>query len=450
MKIRFVNHACFIIESNKTKIICDPWFDGNIFDDGWSLIHQGLSISDFDFDYVWISHEHPDHFRPNMFCEGKIDTDKTIILQQRPNDRKLYNWFKKKNYNVLEIPSEGELNINDIKLKGDLNYDFDSWVMVECNGKTILNLNDCIAFKERYDIEDIKNKVGNVDVLMNQFSFANWSGNKGDNYTPQKARELIINNLDIIRDIINPKYVIPFASFCYFSHEENFHLNKNSITLRDGVYKPLLQHMPLSSSFKTPNNESVIIMKPKDVWNIGDEWLNNEVSIKFWENEINSLSDRELTKTISHSFEDLKNTFDKMKQFLRNKNDLDLLDIQLNIEPSIIYLTDLDICVSYCILSDINVVEYDIDNVDVKMSSESLNNVMKNAWGFGTLMVNGRFEANYKKFDNFVNQTRLYYMNNIGKFFPKDVDIDDIVNSPSLVKKIVNLGENNERKILQT
>lgn len=44
MKIRFVNHACFIIESNDTKIMCDPWFDGNIFDDGWSLIHQGLIV----------------------------------------------------------------------------------------------------------------------------------------------------------------------------------------------------------------------------------------------------------------------------------------------------------------------------------------------------------------------------------------------------------------------
>lgn len=444
MKIRFVNHACFIIESSETKIICDPWFDGNIFDDGWSLIHQGLSIKDFDFDYVWISHEHPDHFRPNMFCKDKIDIDKTIILQHRPNDRKLYNWFSNKNYNVLEIPSQGDLVVGDIKLKGDLNYDFDSWVMVECDGKTILNLNDCIAFKEKYDIEDIKNKVGNVDVLMNQFSFANWSGNDGDNHTPQKARELIINNLDIIRDIINPKYVIPFASFCYFSHEENFHLNKNSITLRDGIYKPLLQHMPLSSSFKTPNSEDIIIMKPKDVWSIGEEWKSNEESIKFWEDEINSLSDKNLTKIRTHQLDDLKMTHSKMKNYLNDNNDMSLLNNKLSttdFKPSLIYLTDLNISVRYCIFSELDVVEVDEELCDIKISSESLNNVMKNAWGFGTLMVNGRFQANYKTFDNFVNQTRLYYMNNIGKYFPRDIKIGDITNSPSLVKKIVSLGE---------
>ena len=133
-----------------------------------------------------------------------------------------------------------------------------------------------------------------------------------------------------------------------------------------------------------------------------------------------------------------------MKNYLYDKNDMDLLSNELSTKdfnPSLIYLTDLNISVRYCIFSDLDVVEVDKELCDIKMSSESLNNVMKNAWGFGTLMVNGRFQANYKTFDNFVNQTRLYYMNNIGKYFPKDVKIGDITNSPSLVKKIVSLGE---------
>tara|TARA_Y100000034_G_C6776553_1_gene346770 strand:- start:694 stop:795 length:102 start_codon:yes stop_codon:yes gene_type:complete len=32
-------------------------------------------------------------------------------------------------------------------------------------------------------------------------------------------------------------------------------------------------------------------------------------------------------------------------------------------------------------------------------------------------------------------------MNNIGKYFPNDIVVNDITNSPSLVKKIINLGE---------
>ena len=161
-------------------------------------------------------------------------------------------------------------------------------------------------------------------------------------------------------------------------------------------------------------------------------------------NEINSLSYKNLTKTRTHQMDDLKVTFDKMKKSLNKYNDISLLKDELSnqeFRPSLIYLTDLNICVRYCIFSDLEVVDSDKDLCDIKISSESLNNVMKNAWGFGTLMVNGRFQANYKTFDNFVNQTRLYYMNNIGKYFPRDIKIGDITNSPSLVKKIISLGE---------
>ena len=76
MKINFINHACFIVESKNKKVMCDPWFKGNIFDNGWSLLHEVNSPDPKDYDYVWISHEHPDHFRPNLFCNGTIPNQK--------------------------------------------------------------------------------------------------------------------------------------------------------------------------------------------------------------------------------------------------------------------------------------------------------------------------------------------------------------------------------------
>ena len=214
MKIKFINHACFILESRNTKIIFDPWFFGNIFDNGWSLIKEDLDISHYDFDYVWVSHEHPDHFRPNMFNEKYIPKSKSIILQERVDDPKLKNWFTQKGYNVIEIPAKGSCKIGDITLKGSLNYDFDSWVYLESEGQSVLNLNDCISFKNNKDIHKIKNKVGNIDVLLEQFSFANWSGNKGDVETPKKARKIILDSLANISRILKPSYVVPFASFC--------------------------------------------------------------------------------------------------------------------------------------------------------------------------------------------------------------------------------------------
>ena len=427
MKIKFINHACFIVENDGKKIMCDPWFDGSIFDDGWSLMYENSSVREHEYDYVWISHEHPDHFRPNMFCEDKIANNKTIILQQRPNDRKLHDWFTKKNYKVVEVPQSKEINIeNCFILGGDLNYDFDSWVYFKFGDKTVLNLNDCISFKNEQDIHDIKKALGHVDVLLTQFSFANWTGNKNDSETPEKAKHIVLTDLKKIFEIIKPDCIIPFASFVCFSHEENSYLNQNSISVKDFV-----EYFP---------EEKVVVMKPEDEWDLSEAWEHNNKNIKFWQNCASSVNKNSLTKTKTCDFVTLKKSFNKMKKVLQENNDMVLFkERAFSLKPTDIYLTDLKLSVEYDILTDFKKTRTAKDGCDVIMSSESLYNVMKTAWGFGTLMINGRFQANYDTFSNFVFQTRLFYMNNIGKRFPDSIKIEEITSSPSLVNRLVNL-----------
>ena len=425
MKIKFINHACFIVENGSKKVMCDPWFKGSIFDNGWSLLEDRLSECDYDYDHVWISHEHPDHFRPGLFCDNKISNQKKIILQSRPKDKKLHNWFENRGYDVSEIPDDGYLYMdNNFKLCGDLNYDFDSWVCFKSGNKTILNLNDCISFKTDSEIQEIKNKVGDIDVLLAQFSFANWTGNRGDNKTPQRAKKVIFNNLERIFKIIKPKYIIPFASFVYFSHEENFYLNDNSIKIDDFI-----------NYF---SKEKIIVMKPEDQWEISDPWEHNDRNISFWRSRFDDINKKSLTKTKTVGVTELKKSFQVMKQRIYKNNNMSLFSLKVNdFKPSIIFLTDLNKSFSFNILGELKEAKTTQKECDLSMSSESLLNVIKNSWGFGTLMVNGRFQANYKNFNNFVKQTRLDYMNNIGKYFPESIKIKDITNSPSLVNKLV-------------
>ena len=37
-RIRFLNHSCIVLESPATRILCDPWFEGTAFNDGWRLL----------------------------------------------------------------------------------------------------------------------------------------------------------------------------------------------------------------------------------------------------------------------------------------------------------------------------------------------------------------------------------------------------------------------------
>jgi L-ascorbate metabolism protein UlaG (beta-lactamase superfamily) len=75
MNIKFINHSSILLDSGNHKILCDPWYKGSIFNDGWKLIHESnQSINDFDLDFIWYSHEHPDHF--SVLDINKINEDK--------------------------------------------------------------------------------------------------------------------------------------------------------------------------------------------------------------------------------------------------------------------------------------------------------------------------------------------------------------------------------------
>ena len=65
-QITFVNHASVKISNSETTILTDPWYEGHAFNQGWLLLHENkdsevLKMLD-DVNYIWISHEHPDHF----------------------------------------------------------------------------------------------------------------------------------------------------------------------------------------------------------------------------------------------------------------------------------------------------------------------------------------------------------------------------------------------------
>ena len=79
LKIIFLNHASFIIEFeekynsddndcnknniNKTKILVDPYLAKSSFNNGWNLLSEVNHNDKIEgINYIFYSHEHPDHF----------------------------------------------------------------------------------------------------------------------------------------------------------------------------------------------------------------------------------------------------------------------------------------------------------------------------------------------------------------------------------------------------
>ncbi len=41
MKIEFINHASYLLNGS-SKILCDPWLDGDAFNNGWRHLIKSL------------------------------------------------------------------------------------------------------------------------------------------------------------------------------------------------------------------------------------------------------------------------------------------------------------------------------------------------------------------------------------------------------------------------
>ncbi len=72
----------------------------------------------------------------------------------------------------------------------------------------------------------ISKLVGEVTVLLTQFSFANWIGNHTD-----ELGEVDRKLRDVQRRVnfLHPEATIPFASFIYFCNQENSWMNEFAI-----------------------------------------------------------------------------------------------------------------------------------------------------------------------------------------------------------------------------
>ena len=429
--IQLVNHSSVIISDGENSLLTDPYLSGSCFNNGWDLIVETKSkIEDLNFDYIWISHEHPDHFSPRDLLKIPIKKRGFItILYQKTKDKKVYDYCIAKGFNVIELSDYEEFKINDnFSITACQHRDSDCWSLFKIGSKKILNLNDCWIY-DKSELKMFNDIYGKIDVLLTQFSFANWIGNVGDHKKSNKISKWHLEKLILQNEIINPRYIIPFASFVYFSNEENSYLNNYSIKIRD-VF-----------NVTKSSNVNPIILFPDDAWIVGEPF-DNEKRVKMWDIAYKNVSKKELRLIKKRNIRDLENIFHKYQKRLFKKNSYnDLIKLKKNnlLPTTYIDITDLDIKVSMDIINGIEVVnENSIDKMDIHMSSDSLYYLLENEWGRGTLQINGRFQAGNGKLINFIRQTQIAFANNINRFYPKDFSLSEFQEPRNYVLSVHN------------
>lgn len=312
INLKFWGHNCFSIESEDSVLLIDPWLSNSgAFFGSWFQYPKNHHLADNLIAYlkakknnfVFISHEHQDHFDIKFLERLPVNTQFLIPRYQDKDFRKSIENISK---NVMELDDFKDTHLdNEITVKliiSDIGINHDSAIMVKTKNFNFLNQNDCKVFDRLTHIEE------SIDLYSVQFSGATWhpscfefSERRKELLSKQKVLNKFNNVLKGI-ELLKPKYFLPAAGPAIFPFlESSLSYGVGNIFVHQTELKNYLEQNDFNSTiFLRPgddfNEESVdpilnpdkdIIEKYKD--NIDDIWegLSSDLDLQLLEKKIN-------------------------------------------------------------------------------------------------------------------------------------------------------------------
>lgn len=273
MKLRLVAHASVLIEAAGSVIWTDPWLGGKVFNNSWSLLAPPAWDPSWleQVDFVWVSHEHPDHFHLPTLRDlpAAFKRRVTVLFQELPSD-KLPQAFARLGYANVQLLRHRAL----VDLRPGLQVycyqvgQMDSVLAVMSEGTCLVNVNDAEA--DANDCRIIRGDLGPAQVVLNQFSLAGYGGEiDRDERLPRKARAIVDSMIGNHRDL-GAETTIPIASFVRFSCEDNAYMNAYANTPRHVA--EAFAHVGLRLD----------VLAPGEVYEVGGPW-DSRAALESWD-----------------------------------------------------------------------------------------------------------------------------------------------------------------------
>jgi len=408
MRLVMLAHAGFLVETTVGKLVMDPWLTGRAFGDSWDLLEPAYCPSGFwsDVRWIWFSHEHPDHFHPpSLLSISANDRNHITILFQFTRDKKLLSWMSEHGFKVQECKNQQQTFLGkNTTIKITKNGLYDSWLYIE-DDVTMLNLNDC-AISTLTDCHSVDKIVSSpIDVMITQFSYASWPGNPDDTEQQRTTANSILTKLENQTSNLKPKCVIPAASFVWFSHDENYWMNSQRVSIERAVTS-------ISDTGVCP-----VVLQPGESWDIGTSH-DNDGSLKHYQT-IFDVDGRELHTSTSIDKEKVLEVAAQLITKIKASNNLFILGIAKYcaglFRPIVFYVSDLNVYLELDPLKELKI----LDGAPVKyvsLHSESLFQTLSSAWGIDTLAISGRFSCVNCDLRDLNNSLSIMKLNSAGIF----------------------------------
>lgn len=412
MQIEFVNHASVLMTHGQVGLLSDPWYSGPAFHKGWRLLvetpEDKIAALLPRVTHIWISHEHPDHFSVGFFKRwGEVIRAQGIkLLFQDIDDQRVANFLRAQKMDLTELTFGKAHDLGSGVSVTCLKDEFyDSALSVRMGDTHVLNLNDC-AIRTPRRAREVRDAVGACDVLLTQFSYAAWKGGRENRDWREDAAAEKINNIKVQAEVLEPKTVIPFASFVSFAHARNVYLN-DAANHPDDIMAALAD-APFD----------LCVMQPGDVTDGTVKPGQNDAAVAFWQAQYDRAG-HDLMTYDSVDDGQLKHSFAQWRArvFARNSRSTMRLAQAASpirvLQPIVIHLDDTG--QSWQVDPPRGTLHKTDDPADLIMHSESLNFLFSNSFGFDTLGVNGTFEeARPGGFSRAARSISIENLNNLG------------------------------------
>jgi hypothetical protein len=380
-RLTWVNHAGYLLEHDDVGILVDPWFAGTAFDDGWAPTSEPVAPDFSRVNYVWLSHEHPDHFSPRSLSSVPAAARAAItVLFQRSRDQRVAKACRQLGFTVRETDRE------DVQLGPSITARIASWtggdsmLAVRAGDLTILNLNDAVI-PDRGAARAAASRLGieRADVLLTQFSYANRVGNPDQPEVRRQEAERKLAALQLHARSFAARWVVPFASHVWFCHGENSYMNDEMVLPSRAV--------TAAAEVGTP-----VMLYPGDTWSVGKAHDAHEAALRYEADIKERLAGPPLVPSSpTVALDELNQVARTFADRLKDRNGRLVIRGLVSagvLRPAILEVTDLD---QRLALTTEGLGEAHDGPADVRLSSEALVFALRHEFGGATLQVNARF-----------------------------------------------------------
>ncbi|MDC0707032.1 Rieske 2Fe-2S domain-containing protein [Stigmatella sp. ncwal1] len=247
MRITFIGHAGFVVETDSAVVVMDPWLSPRgAFDSAWMQLPRNHHLAPQVRElletspkqrFLYISHEHRDHFDPE-FLETLTKRDFSVLIPrfQRSALRDMFQAYGCKRIiscrDGQEIPLPGGGYVKLFLTESGTNRD--SGILVRGDGQSFLNLNDC---KIHDRLSRIMEAEGSIDFFSAQFSGAIWHPTCYE-YSREVYEEIALKKRAskfeaVARAIqmVKPRAFLAAAGPACFLDPSLFHLNLEKVNI---------------------------------------------------------------------------------------------------------------------------------------------------------------------------------------------------------------------------